>query len=258
MTTQRLAALIAIVATGCLLATCAPVGAADPPHIQARWFDPDRYTNLLYATGERIQRWEAVAMASAIASGSRMGAGDGWFHPSQSRYGWVWLTARYDADRNGTITRQEFTAPGELFERLDRDRDGTLAAADFDWADRRKPAPPPSPDAALFRLLDADGNGRVSEEEWAAFFKQAAKDRDHLTPDDLRAAMTMPARTDGPTPELLLRGLLSGELGSLFEGPDLGQKAPDFVLETPDGKQEVRLSDHFGKKPVVLVFGSFT
>jgi peroxiredoxin len=42
------------------------------------------------------------------------------------------------------------------------------------------------------------------------------------------------------------------------EGPAINQQAPDFILRTQDGKRQVRLSDFRGKKPVVLVFGSFT
>jgi hypothetical protein len=38
----------------------------------------------------------------------------------------------------------------------------------------------------------------------------------------------------------------------------VGDAAPDFQLETYDKKASVRLSDWKGKKPVVLVFGSYT
>jgi hypothetical protein len=34
--------------------------------------------------------------------------------------------------------------------------------------------------------------------------------------------------------------------------------APDFELKTTDGKTLVKLSDFRGKKPVALVFGSYT
>lgn len=34
--------------------------------------------------------------------------------------------------------------------------------------------------------------------------------------------------------------------------------APDFALKTLDGTETIRLSDFRGKKPVVLIFGSFT
>ncbi len=37
-----------------------------------------------------------------------------------------------------------------------------------------------------------------------------------------------------------------------------GDIAPDFTLKSPDGKQTVTLSDYRGKKPVALVFGSYT
>jgi hypothetical protein len=37
-----------------------------------------------------------------------------------------------------------------------------------------------------------------------------------------------------------------------------GDLAPDFDLKTHDGSARVRLSEHRGKRPVVLVFGSYT
>lgn len=40
--------------------------------------------------------------------------------------------------------------------------------------------------------------------------------------------------------------------------PKLGERAPDFELSLRDGEGSVRLSSFRGKKPVVLVFGSFT
>ncbi len=42
------------------------------------------------------------------------------------------------------------------------------------------------------------------------------------------------------------------------EGPKLNDPAPDFSLKTRDGKESIRLSDHFGKKPIVIVCGNFT
>jgi hypothetical protein len=61
-----------------------------------------------------------------------------------------------------------------------------------------------------------------------------------------------------PSKLVLIEGLLKGELGSPFEGPKIGQKAPNFTLKTHDGKREITVSDYQGKKPVVLIFGSFT
>ncbi len=42
------------------------------------------------------------------------------------------------------------------------------------------------------------------------------------------------------------------------KAPPLGAEAPDFTLQTRDGKKTVTLSSFRGKKPVVLVFGSYT
>lgn len=41
-------------------------------------------------------------------------------------------------------------------------------------------------------------------------------------------------------------------------GPGVGEEAPDFELRTLEGDKVVKLSDFRGKKPVVLVFGSYT
>lgn len=40
--------------------------------------------------------------------------------------------------------------------------------------------------------------------------------------------------------------------------PKPGDMAIDFELRDVDGENPVRLSDFKGKKPVVLIFGSFT
>ena len=38
----------------------------------------------------------------------------------------------------------------------------------------------------------------------------------------------------------------------------VGDLAPNFSLKNLDGPNKITLSDHRGKKPVVLVFGSYT
>ena len=42
------------------------------------------------------------------------------------------------------------------------------------------------------------------------------------------------------------------------KAPKVGDLAPDFELRDANGENPVRLSDFRGKKPVALVFGSFT
>jgi hypothetical protein len=40
--------------------------------------------------------------------------------------------------------------------------------------------------------------------------------------------------------------------------PKVGDLAPDFVLSDVRGEEQIRLSDFRHKKPVALIFGSFT
>ena len=115
-------------------------------------------------------------------------------------------------------------------------------------------------------MMDTNSNGKISRSEWDEFFATAAKDREALTLEDLDDALYAPPRekdakakpSAGPSRWTLLVGLFRGELGSRFEGPDVGDLAPDFTLKTQDGKEDVTPSKLRGKTPVVLVFGSFT
>jgi len=69
------------------------------------------------------------------------------------------------------------------------------------------------------------------------------------------AALAQPRRGDRQRPN---RG---GQSREAMRAPDklkVGAPAPDFKLKTVDGKREVQLSSFKGKRPVVLVFGSYT
>jgi hypothetical protein len=205
---------------------------------------------------------EAAEMLLAIAKGSQMGPGDGWFHPSQSRYDWKWLAARHGVKPTDAIPRDKFLGSEALFARLDRNKDGVLRADDFDWSERSPFVTQSGMVTSWFRRINKSSDGRLTREQWMKFFDEAAAGKDHLTPETLRDALNAgpprpAAASQGPTQEVLLRGLFTGELGSLLEGPVVGDRAPDFRLTTPDGKKEIALADLRGK-PVVLVFGSFT
>jgi hypothetical protein len=191
------------------------------PLLHPGWLDPGYYANALLHRVHDFRPPEIVEMVAAIASGSQMGPGEGWFHPGTSRYSWEWLAARHHIGKDGAISRQRFTGTVEFFDRLDRNHDGLLTQADFDSTDR----PPP-----VARRLPSGTSRREPQSTSGG----------------------------GPSPAILLKGLLSGEIGSMSEGPRIGRQAPDFTLKTQDGRRTIRLSDFRGKKPVVLVFGSFT
>lgn len=221
-------------------------------------------------------------MAVAILKNDFMRPGSGWWKPGVKRYDWNWLSERLDANKDGKVVREEFPSDlaksDQLFERLDRDGDRQLTAADFDYTESSVPAfmnvaaMKGMMSNQLFNRLDKDSNGRVTMQELADFFRYADKEElEFLTPEDLRFAMDEPPSkkpakpvddnpaSAGPsTPAAALRMFLRGELGWLSSGPQLGDAAPDFTLPTHDGTANVKLSDSFGKRPVVLVFGSFT
>jgi len=207
---------------------------------------------------------EGVRMLIAILRGSRMGPGEGWFGPAQTRYNWTWLAKRCGVDpAKGAISRKQFPGPDAWFARLDRDKDGRITPDDLDWSEHSPYMQIARMVDRLFGKLNAAGDGRLTKDELLQFFDKAAQGKDHLTPDDFRDALlrgvfARPKPTDIPSQAVLLRGLFSGELGSMHEGPKLNDPAPDFTLKTADGKETVQLAKRIGPKPIVLVFGSFT
>jgi hypothetical protein len=127
------------------------------------------------------------------------------------------------------------------FLRLDRDGDGALERAELARATDERPWG--GPGEAWELLLAAadrpgDGDGRLARAELETY---------HGSLDS----------KDG-----LLRGPPSGwsrgAEGLASDGPPVGTPAPDFALAPPDGGAPVRLSSWAGKKPVALIFGSYT
>jgi hypothetical protein len=201
-------------------------------------------------------------MLDAMIAG-KMGPAEGWFRPGRGRLDWKWLAGRFDRDRDGAVGRAEFRGPAAFFDRLDRDGDGTLTAADFDWSPQSPRARQDAQIKPWFSQADRDSNGRISRAEWDRLFNRLAGERDHLTPEELRQLLFPPAaraaRGGGRPPrDLMLARLFANELGSPYEGPRIGQPAPRFTLRTHDGVRTVALADCLGEKPVVLIFGSFT
>jgi hypothetical protein len=203
-------------------------------------------------------------MLRAILSGSMMGDGDGWFKPAESRYNWKWLAERFDVKKKGKIKAEDWTGPKELFTRLDRDRNGTISEDDLDWSSKSAYMKQLNQAYQWLRLVDPNNDKKITREEWSELFDKVAQGKTYLNADDIRALLN-PTPTaaqfgmpDIPSKATLLKGLFQGELGSPCEGPKIGDKAPDFTLTTCDNLKSVTLSQFFGKKPVVLIFGSFT
>ena len=207
---------------------------------------------------------EAVRMLIAILRGSRMGPGEGWFGPAQTRYTWEWLAHQCGVEpAKGSIPRKQYPYSDAWFAQLDRDKDGAITPSDLDWSDRNPYVQMSYLANRLFRKLNASGTGRLTKDELLQFFDQTASGKDHISSDDFRDSLLsgmfggfLPG--DAPTKSVLVRGLFASEIGSMNEGPKLNEAAPQFNLKTVDGKDAVDLAKLLGPKPVVLVFGNFT
>ncbi len=247
-----------------LIAVVAPASLpAAPPGGTAR----DQSSHAPPAPGREF----AEMLWMIMTKGANMGPTDGWFHPSASRFGWNQLKA-HDQNGDDSISPAELAAAPEYFRRLDRDHDGAIKAEDFDWSPQSAYLRQLASTRRQFLMMDADTNGKISRAEWDAFFTKATQDSGALSLESLGAVLYPPsspapsksdakntaAASAGPSRWTLLKGLFKGELGSRFEGPNIGELAPDFTLKSHDGKGEITLSTFRGSTPVVLVFGSFT
>ena len=232
--------------------------------------------------GELIDRdWDDrppwADMAVAVLKGEAMGSGHGWFTGSQRRHGWDWLAETFDeAAADGQIRRNEIKQLSKVdFDRIDTDQDGRITPNDFQFT-KNPLLEDDSPVGGIFSRLDEDSNGRLTKQEFERWFDRSADGDDFLSVEDLKDALGMrPKRTQKKTEPSagdprwrMLELLVSGEMGTLAEGPDLDEQAPKvdlpLVAINDDGDELqltdriVKLSDSRGMRPVVLIFGSFT
>jgi AhpC/TSA family len=214
------------------------------------------------------RRAEWADMLIALLKREQINLGVGWFQPGVPKYDWKWLSTKLDANKDGLIAKDELPKdapyPDLFYSRLDRDGDGEIRSADFDFFSRQPPTTPQMLSRFLATVLDADSNGRITAEEIQNWLKGADKEQaGFLTVDDLnedfnRAIADLNSGGDDmPGPDKMLGMFFRGELGVWGAGPKLGEEAPDFTLPTHDGKETVTLSKSRGK-PVILIFGSFT
>jgi thiol-disulfide isomerase/thioredoxin len=199
-----------------------------------------------------------IAAPSPEASGA---ARQDWVRTGHARYGWKWLAERYDQDADGSVTPQELPVSPDVFARLDRTWDGKLSAADFEWSKEGLLTRQKETTFALFKSVDANSDGRISSEEFRAVFAKVAGDKEYLNEEELERLIYLPRVLKTAAEEKLRLGRSEFSPARQRTGnqvPQPGELAPDFELASPDGQTTVRLSSLRGKRPVVLVFGSFT
>lgn len=207
---------------------------------------------------------------------------------------WRYLAATYDADQDGRVTAEEHGRGPEVFARLDHDQDGALTPADFRGptpmdrllarlflmrhlsppAPDAPPGPPGPPDAdALargFAAVDADGDGRLSRAEVE---RELARPRPHSrvppVPRGVHLHAALRASVDADADGYLALDEWQDFVAGLARaprpaprpaptGPRPGEPAPDFELPLRDGSGRVRLSEVLARRPVALLFGSWT
>lgn len=106
-----------------------------------------------------------LLLAAAAAASSGCAAG-----PAKARRAMsdpASILAKADLDRDGRITRAEFTvARGDMFDRLDRNDDGYATAADAPRRRRRGSGSGGERLDQLRQALDVDRDGRISRREF--------------------------------------------------------------------------------------------
>jgi peroxiredoxin len=191
----------------------------------------------------------------------------GFWGPGHSRYDWPWVSTHFDPNRDGKVVRTEYCGTDSSWSVLDRDANGTLTSEDFDW-ENSDWARQEAQAQTRFRAVDADNDGQLTSKEWAAAFSKAAGDKASLSFEEFRKTL-QPAvsrrnlvtgpQSWGPKRRFdYLRAILTQDVGTFSEGPQVNEPAPDFALKTHDGKGPIRLSSFRGTKPVILTFGSIT
>ncbi len=205
---------------------------------------------------------------------------------------WRFLAQRYDRNGDGQVRADEYDRGSDAFRALDRDGDGAITAADFDL-----PVIMPTELATpflLIRMFGDPGAAQLRREDLPTGFLRADRDHDgKLTRADMGPAAAAPragatdsfgsllaaldANHDGAiTVEEALAGfdrrdvnrdgiMLPRERATEGREPPVGaiaaedrEMAPDFELAPEAGGEPVRLSSLRGKRPVALIFGSFT
>lgn len=133
--------------------------------------------------------------------------GRGQQDPGGGRLDPAQFLARNDANGDGKISREEWPLGPEAFDRLDEDGDGMLTETELQKMAAERPQRQ-DPARALIQVMDKNGDGQVSEEEWSNFFEATDVNTDGLMSheelfgairDALRPAQPPPP-ADAPAP----------------------------------------------------------
>ncbi len=177
------------------------------------------------------------------------------------------LLEQFDSNKDGYLDRSEIPERMQgFFDEIDANKDAKLSRDELEkWIARGGPSAAsktrePSPDL-LFRLLDTNNDGKLSKEELQNAVKLLEKldpdKRGYLELEDLRAYLAKKEKKKSAgRPGEIITPAAKGERQK--DTLKVGDPAPDFTLPELKGNREITLSSFRGKKPVVLIFASYT
>ena len=160
------------------------------------------------------------ALAPALLALFVCGTEDGAGQEEKAETVWEYLVLKYDADKDGRVSKAEYTRGDEHWLRLDKNADGFLDASEFASEGRRG------------RRRGGRGSGGRGEDRGRA--PEAPKAGEQAPDFEL---VVLPATSMAPT---------NKQGGN--EQQDRGDRKAEFV----------KLSSFKGVKPVALIFGSYT
>ena len=101
--------------------------------------------------------------------------------------------------------------------------------------------------------------GRLGPEEWTQYrdlIRQVSSERKVSSSAQFTAREVLEPRKDGLSDSL--QSALDAVIARDEMGPAVGETPPDFFLKRMGSDERVSLSSFSGKRPVGLIFGSYT
>ncbi len=175
-----------------------------------------------------------------------------------------------DKNKDDKVTKDELPDPFQRhFDRMDANGDGAIDEAELKKLAERfnrggRPQPNPAQQrefaekaaAELLKQLDKNEDGLLDETELSPGLQRSLARLDTDKDSKLSKEELTKLRGRAGRAGEIITGAAPGE--RFDDTLKVGDAAPGFTLTDPSGKHEVTLSSFQAKRPVVLIFGSYT